>query len=265
MIPAFARRFRHYDECSMTSHRTRTAPFESAITDLAEAFLGLHYPDETAYVPVVLRAIRARPSPEPRSAGDSVANLGLPFAAANAVGLVAPYVIVTLEAVFRELAALGGTPDLDTVRDVVRGAAEAFGASPRLVGELASDLPPKLLDVFQGGPLELPPAEATKSPPVIGAASSCPAGKLWIELMAPGTVGVHGEWRSVDEALSSVSRLDCDLTVDEPNGTMWSWHDRKRTPRSLGKIGPNLRVFLWMMLTRVGHTFTFLQIHQLLG
>ena len=92
-----------------------------------------------------------------------------------------------------------------------------------------------------------------------------PADVLWIELLSPGTVGVQGAWSTVDETSSSVSPEDCDLTIDEPNATLWSWHNRKRIPRSFGKIGPSLKVLLWMMLTQVGHTFTFLQIIRLLG
>ena len=92
-----------------------------------------------------------------------------------------------------------------------------------------------------------------------------PADTFWIELMSPGTVGVQGEWISVGEASSVVSPADFDLVIDEPNGTLWSWHNRKRTPRPFGKIGPNLKVLLWMMLTHVGRTFTYLQVLRSLG
>ena len=98
----------------------------------------------------------------------------------------------------------------------------------------------------------------------VSQASRRPVDAFWIELLSPGIVGVQGKWRSVDEASWSVSRADFDLVIDEPNGTLWSWDDRKQTPRPIGRVGPNLKLLLWMTLTHPGRTVTFLEFLQII-
>lgn len=155
--------------------------------DLAASFIGERYPDEREFFPSVwqqfLRWLAASSRSEATPDGAPVG--GLPFAAQGQDTLVSPFVLLIVDAVFRELHSRGFTPDFAAVRRAINDAAQSLGAPTRLARELANDLGPRLCDIFSSSDVSAASsAGATQR-------SEAPHGSLWVE-WCDDLVGEHG-------------------------------------------------------------------------
>ncbi len=242
-----------------------TNNLDPLIYDLASVFVAEHYSWELESVPIIhdlLEKHLATTEGSSTTQGDAKwLRGGLPFADDRAEQLVSPFVLLTLDAVVRELHHLGQTPDLSGIEDAIRGAAKAFGASSRLVGELARDLAPKLASAFAGDPT------GTDTTDKVGGSgtASVSENRVVVARLAPGTPEVQTNPCDRADVEALLAETPYDVIVNELRHIVIVRPEGAEKEQSLGKIGRSLRVLLWLALTHVGRTFEFQDLRTRLG
>lgn len=244
----------------MTEDDSKT--LHSAIRDLCEEFIAARYTEELEYVPLLWDALRTRTNPAaPVRLGEWCA--GLSFAAENANAFAAPFVLFTLEATLRELSDRGHAPDLARIGEAVRCAAEALGASVRLVAELVEDLPPRLAALFSASDGVLSLAQ-----PKTG--SGTRTGQLYIERRVDGHPRKPG-WASKKVRTDNRKNIRYDIVVDEFARDLLIRKNRASTndyqPElvRIDDIDPRVAAMLWCVLRHFGKTIDFKELRSRLN
>jgi hypothetical protein len=203
----------------------------------------------------------------------------LPFADGKAISLTTPYALLTLDAVVREMNVRGEPPVLDMIQAAIRSAARSFGATRRLVKELAEELGPKLQKAFERLILEYRnegeqenAAGARRSQPSQGLAVGVPEECLIVEWMNRKGDRFKAEMtsRELDQFLHDTEK-EYDLVVDEHTGELrilgaegWELISLHRRPdMESAPRGP--RGMLWLALTNVGRRITEKAMREVLG
>ena len=232
---------------------------DSAIRGLCDEFIAERYAQELEYVPLLWDALRGRAShTSPVSLTESCA--GLPFASEKTTPLAAPFVLLTLEATLRELSARGHVPDLARIGDAVQSAAEALGASARLVAELAQDLPPRLAALFSAGDGVL-----TLAQPEVDEGSR--PDQLYIERKVDGHPRKPG-WANKKVRTENRRNARYDIVVDEIARDLLIRKHRRSTdtrqpePLRIDDIDPRVATMLWFVLQRFGRNIDFRELRR---
>lgn len=210
------------------------------VCDLSRSFVDEHYGDEAGLFSVVWDCfkrfgIKSQEVPS-KSLNDLVC--GLPFAAQAESGVVSPYVILTLDAVFQELNTEDLAPTLSAVKAAIFSTAKAFGASARLTDQLVENLGPRLHASLESLSIEslrdTGPGHRSET-------------DVWVEYSfeEPSETSnpiVIEDWHDVDSVQES-EELSCDrfmLYVDEINRRIEcrSWSQRQMRPsrKAIAKV-----------------------------
>lgn len=227
---------------------------ESAVRGVCEEFISERYAQELEYVPLLWDALRSC-AMQASPATLSEACAGLSFATDREAPLAAPFVLLTLEATLRELSARGHAPDLATIGDAVQSAAEALGASARLIRELVHDLPPRLAKMFSAdeGVLSLAQPET---------ASSSRPDRLYIERRVDGRPRKPG-WANKKVRTENRRNERYDIVVDEIARELLIRQNRELNdgqqpePIRIDDIDPRVATMLWLVLRNFGKTIDF--------
>ena len=233
----------------------------TAVRDLCEEFVAARYANELEYVPLLWDALRSRvDTASPAKLGTWGA--GLPFAAEREASLATPFVLLTLEAKLRELSARGHTPDLTKIGEAVRSAAEAVGASARLVAEMVQDLSPRLEALFSANDGAPSPAQPT-------ADSASRPDQLYIERRVDGHPRKPG-WASRKVRTDNRRNERYDIVVDEIARELLirqnrgSTDDQQVEPIRIDDIDPRVATMLWLVLRNFGKTIDFKELRSAL-
>ncbi len=228
--------------------------FDTTIRNLCEAFIAERYATELEYVPLLwdsLRSRNKRDSPEQLSKSCA----GLSFAADQDTPLAAPFVLLTLEATLRELSDRGLEPDVTKISHAVQSAAEALGASTRLVAELVQDLPPRLVVLFSANK----GAMSLASPKV---ADGSRPDQIYIDRRVDGYSRKNG-WAGKKVLLENRKNERYDIVIDEIARELLIRKDRslddeqQPEPIQIDEIDPPVATMLWFVLQYIGRTIGF--------
>lgn len=235
-----------------------TAPWpDPAAYDLTVEFVRANYEHELEYLPIVVEYVQTRiqkaPAPDRSSEFAKTLRDGLPFASEQSAQLVSPFVLLTLDAVMRELNRRGLAPSQLTIDTAVQSAAAAFGASPLVARELVRDVSPKLADLFCN---EKSVAECNVGDRPIGRSTTGTDPVIVTRLSCETPVVSTSECpRTEAEKWAYESRYD--LVVNELSYLITVRRKGKPKHRPLGEVGRALRALLWLALTNVETTFPF--------
>ena len=241
----------------MPSNDAKT--LNTAIRDLCEEFVAARYSQELDYIPLLWDALKTHSN---KASQGGVGNwcAGLPFAADQGASLAAPFVLLTLEATLRELSARGHAPDLASIGKAVQSAAEALGASARLVTELVQDLPPRLATLFSadGGALSLADPEV---------ADASRTEQLYIERRVNGQSRKPG-WAGRKVRTENRKNERYDIVVDEIARELLIRENRtsngaqRPEPIHIDDIDPRVATMLWFVLQHFGRTISFKELRR---
>ena len=239
------------------STENNAANLDASVLDLCNEFIARRYAEESEYVPLLWEALRGR-----RDTTSSVrlAQAGLGFASENGPPLVAPFVLLTLEATLRELSQRGHAPDLAQIGEAVRCAAEALGASVRLIAELADDLPPRLAAMFSAddGALTLSePSTKTNAKP----------NQLYTERQVDGQVRKPG-WAKRKVRTDNRKNIRYDIVVDEIAREILIRKNRESADEEepevtrIDDVDPRVAAMLWVVLRGFGKSIEFSELRS---
>lgn len=231
------------------------------VLDLTQEFLRATYPHEIVFLPAVCDYFRSHDRtlpPAPSSDEIGPISSGLPFATEGGTRLVSPFVLLTVDAVLGELRLRDFTPDLNATQKAVHAAAEAFGASPRLINELVNKIGPRLLAHFKEGSVPQPAAGPKEHATADGTNSDF----VIVVRLCEGCNEVQVTECSRAEADTFAKEITYDLVVDEIRHVLLIRPKGEIEECSIGKIGRAVRVLLWTALSHVGITFEYENLYK---
>ncbi len=236
---------------------------DSFILELTRSFIADRYPEEAPFLPLVWeRFLRAKGTGTSAHDGTdlSVSGLGLPFADEQRVRLCSPYIVFTLEAVYREMSSRNANPEVANLRDAIRGAAKAFGASRKLVEEMVEDLAPKLHEAFRLDTIGFLAAPSDER-----AMMRLDQGDVVVDRLHLDRPPIQCVACTPEAADRIAYTTAYDIVVDEQRHIFWVWHEGKAKEIRLRKPSRRLRKLLWLALTRTGKRLTYGDVAQEVG
>jgi len=222
--------------------RSTRVPLPELIRTVARDWVRSACPEESSLFDFIWNALQFESGAPAEVHGDSLSNLGLPFASkARAKSqIVTPYAIVIVSSVMRELFEADRLPVREEVHDAVAKCAEALGADKLKASGLAGSLSDRILSAFLH--------ERAEVRPPIDPSVELPRGKIHIRWMLQGEGQPTEETVSRKEAVSIVKTHEFDIIVDEHlrHVTIAGQHSK-----SIKQLSNMQRRMLWLVLANV--------------